>query len=552
MRPAIALFPFLWMGAAAQVQVQRFERSNFPPQAQTGKASVEGSVLDAVTREPVKKASVMLNGQVGLNAVTDASGHFAFRQLPAGQYMIQTHSEKYPPGQGPLDTGQQLTISLSAEEEKKDIRLTLTPGGSVRGRIVDEEGTPMPHCSVTGARFHDMGTDRTLQQAGFAQTDDKGEYRISNLPRGKYYIQARCNQTLPLPHAFIRRSSTMDAPALTYAPQFYAGAANPAGAAKVEALPGADISGIDFQMAPARGFTVRGRVGSAPGRNVQLTLAPQDPAGRELLSHGAGVNQSTGEFRFPNVLPGSYELTATAWAEGISYYGKVPVEVGATPLEPIVLALAAAPAIAGSISIEGDTANSPANNARVMMNPTDGRGMMGPQPKAEVQSDGTFLFSSVMPGRWRIFVNSVPGYVKSVKLGDREVPPWDIEIESTAVQLKVVVSTRYTRVDVLSATGAGSEPISAILWPASGDPGFQQNIGMISQSPSTTNVPPGRYYACGFAVAQPWNLMQSSALRTALESRCEAVDAPEGGSARVQVTPISSADLKEVIEKIDQ
>jgi hypothetical protein len=55
------------MGAAAQVQVQRFERSNFPPQAQTGKASVEGTVLDAVTREPVKKASVMLNGRVGLN-----------------------------------------------------------------------------------------------------------------------------------------------------------------------------------------------------------------------------------------------------------------------------------------------------------------------------------------------------------------------------------------------------------------------------------------------------------------------------------------------------
>ena len=66
MRPAIALFPFLWFGAAAQVQVQPFEgsRSNRQPQAQTGKASVEGSVLDAVTGEPVKKASVMLNGQV--------------------------------------------------------------------------------------------------------------------------------------------------------------------------------------------------------------------------------------------------------------------------------------------------------------------------------------------------------------------------------------------------------------------------------------------------------------------------------------------------------
>jgi hypothetical protein len=55
MRPAIALFPFLWFGAAAQVQVQPFQRSNLQPRAQTGKASVEGSVLDAVTGEPVKK-----------------------------------------------------------------------------------------------------------------------------------------------------------------------------------------------------------------------------------------------------------------------------------------------------------------------------------------------------------------------------------------------------------------------------------------------------------------------------------------------------------------
>ena len=31
---------------------------------------------------------------------------------------------------------------------------------------------------------------------------------------------------------------------------------------------------------------------------------------------------------------------------------------------------------------------------------------------------------------------------------------------------------RYTRVDVVSATGAGTEPISAVLWSASGDPSF--------------------------------------------------------------------------------
>lgn len=552
MKPSIIFVSLLWVSVTAQVQFSPAQRPSLPPQEQTGKASVEGSVLDAITREPVKKASVMLNGRVGLSAVTDASGHFAFRQLPAGQYTIGVRSERYPQMQGPLDAGQPLAISLTDEEQKRDIGLTLTPGASVRGHILDEDGNPMPRCNVTAMQFRDMGTGRTLQQVGSSQSDDKGEYRTSNIPRGKYYVQARCSQTVPLPHAFVRRTSPMDVPTLTYAPLFYPSAADLAGAAKVEASPGADISGIDFQMVPARGVTVRGHVGSAPDHNMQLTLAPRDPVGRELRTQWARVNAATGEFQIPNVLPGSYELVAIASTEGRSYFAKVSVEVGAAPLDPIELVLAAAPAISGSLSIEGDTTKTPMNNLRVMMNPIEGgRGMIGPPPPAEVQSDGTFIFNSVMPGHWRLFVNGVPGYVKSVMQGDREVSPWDLEIGSSAVQLKVVVGTKFTQAELgLSAPAAGNEPISAILWSASGDPGFQQRP--ISQTPSTISVPPGRYYACAFATAQPWMLMQNVALRKSLESRCETVDAPEGGSVRVQLPVIPAAELKQLLGKIDQ
>jgi len=390
MKLAIVFIPLLWISVTAQVQLSPVQRPPFPPSEQTGKASVEGSVVDAVTREPVKKATVMLNGKVSLNAVTDASGHFAFRQLPAGQYEMEVRSERYPPMLGPLPLfpGHLLAISLAAEERKQDIGLSLTPGASVRGRIVDEDGNPMPRCNVNAVLFRDTGMGRALQQFGFSQSDDKGEYRMSNIPRGKYYIQARCNQTVPLPHAFLRRTSTLDVPMLIYAPLFYPGTADLAGAARVEASPGANIAGIDFQMVPARGVTVRGRVGSAPDRNIQITLAPKDPVGRELRTQGARVNAATGEFQIPNVLPGSYELVAIASAEGRSYFGKVSVEVGATPLEPIDLVLAAAPSISGSISIEGQATNAPANNMRVMMYPVDGRGMMGPPPQAEVHSDG--------------------------------------------------------------------------------------------------------------------------------------------------------------------
>src|SRR5471030_2799839 len=136
---------------------------------------------------------------------------------------------------------------------------------------------------------------------------------------------------------------------------------------------------------------------------------------------------------------------------------------------------AVSPEISGSISIEGDTANTPMNNVRVIMNPLESRIRMVPQPQAEVQSDGTFILNSVMPGRWQIYLNGVPGYVKSVQQGDRDVSPWDFETGPSAVQLKIVVGARYARVDVLLAGAAGSEPISAMLWPAGGDPRFQQN-----------------------------------------------------------------------------
>src|SRR5439155_3757485 len=78
-----------------------------------------------------------------------------------------------------------------------------------------------------------------------------------------------------------------------------------------------------------------------------------------------------------------------------------------------------------------------------------------------------------------------------------------------------------------------SEPISAILWPASGDPGFQENFGMISQRPSTISVPPGRYYACAFVSSQPWMLMQNGALRKARSE--ERRVGKEGTSHRLRV-----------------
>jgi hypothetical protein len=559
MKPAL-LIAVTITGLMAQVQVRPSTPAPVPqvgpftspaPQ-ETGTASIEGSVVDALTHEPILKASVMLNGRISLTAVTDASGQFAFRRLPAGQYFVQAQNNRYPVGRGGGELTRQTSVTIAGDEQKRDVTLSLTPGASVRGRILDEEGNPMPHCNISAMQRNTTDNGQGMVFAGGGtQSDDNGEYRISNLPAGKYYLMANCPQSIPMPHAFIRRGAAANLPMLVYAPLFYPGTADPSGAARVEAQAGGLLAGIDFRMMPATGVTVRGRVRpSSFDGFLQVSLEPNDPLRRGFGGRGTRTNPSTGEFQIPNVQPGSYELIAGGTAGNQSYFAKIPVAVGASAPDPIELQLSPGSQITGTLVIEGD-AKQPPNPSpmHVMLNPAGNQPMFRPPPQGEVKSDGTFVLESVIPGHWYVQLNG-PGYVKSVTLGDREISGDEIEITAAAAPLKIVVGTKYTQLAVsASPPPAGAGPLTGVAWAATSS--IQQNFGLDSQGMGNLSVPPGRYHVCGL-VAQPWMVMQNRALRKALESRCETVDVLEGGPQKVQISLISSEELKRIVDSLDE
>ena len=551
MRAALVLLAVSIAGLRAQVQP--FRGPPPPQQEQTGKASIEGSVVDALTHEPVKKASVMLNGRVGLTAVTDASGHFAFRQLPAGQYSVQAQSERYPVGRLGFEFTRQTSVSVAGEEQKRDVTLSLTPGASVRGRILDEEGSPMPQCAVSAMQRTTTERGNGLVNAGGgAQSDENGDYRIVNLPAGKYYLMANCPQSIPLPHAFVRRGSAVDLPRLAYRNLFYPGTSDPTSAARVEAQPGGILAGFDFRMVPASGVTIRGRIRpSSFEGNSQVDLQPSDPLRRWLGQLGGRVNPSTGEFQFPNVQPGSYELEAFGMAGKQSHFARVPVEVGTSAPDPVELLMSPGAQISGTLVIEVDDKQPPnPNPVRIMLNPLGSQVFFGPSPQAEVKSGGTFVFDSLLPGRWRVQLGG-PGYVKSVAVGDQETAGDEIEISASAASLKIVISTKFAQLAVsASPLPLGPGSLTGVAWSATSQ--MQQNFGFDSQGAATLSVPPGRYHVCGFAAAQPWQALQNRELRKALESHCETVDLSEGGPQKVQISAIPSEELKRIIDGLDE
>jgi hypothetical protein len=417
----------------AQIQIGPGPFRGLPPAqpVATGTSSIEGAVTDSLTHNPIRKAMVNLNGRTSLVAATDVDGHFAFHQLPAGQYSLQAQSDQYPMAPFSVDLGRQATVSVAADEHKTGVGLSLVPGASLRGRIVDEEGNPMPQCTVSPIRYRAGDPNPATVGGVNSPTNDKGEYQIESVPAGKYYLMARCFQSIPMPHAFVRRDALAGVPRLTYPPLFYPASADLSGGTRVSLPAGTELTGIDFRMVSATGITVRGRVRPVLTGLTQITLAPKDKLLRPFQQQGARANQTTGEFQIQSVRPGSYEIEATAQAEGRSYSARVPIEVGASAPDSIDVLLQPAPQISGSVEIEGDP-KPPLKNLHVALLQLDTQ-PFGPPPQAEVQSDGSFV-TSASPGRWRLQVSGAPGYVKSVTLGDQEVSAASLEIGAAHTQ----------------------------------------------------------------------------------------------------------------------
>jgi len=405
----------------------------------------------------------------------------------------------------------------------------------------------MPQCTVSPMRYRAVDPNPAMVGGVSSPTNDKGEYQIENVPAGKYYLMARCFQSIPMPHAFVRRDALADVPRLTYPPLFYPASADLSGGTRVSLPAGTELTGIDFQMVAATGITVRGRVRPVLTGLTQITLAPKEKLLRPFQQQGARANQTTGEFQIQSVRPGSYEIQATAQAEGRSYSARVPIEVGANAPDSIDVPLQPAPQISGSVEIEGDQ-KPPLKNLHVALFPLDAQ-PFGPPPQVEVQSDGSFV-TSASPGRWRLQVNGAPGYVKSVTLGDQEVSAPSLEIGTTPGTLKIILSTKYSQVDAtVAASPADAQQVYGMLWsPTNGD--LQQSMPANPQGSMTFSVPPGRYIACATAV-QPFSWLQNRDFKKALEGQCQSVEVPGEGRARVQMPFVPADEIKRLADKLE-
>ena len=544
------------LASAAMAQIRRIPPAPpAEPSAPAGTGSIEGTISDAVTQAPLRKAQVFLGGSVAaqLNAVTDAAGRFAFRDLAAGNFWLTASKQGYNPPQAIFAAAPANQVELSDGEHKKGVAISLMPDGSIEGRIVNEEGLPVRGCGMSAAQFVYEQNRRTLRSHGSASSDDKGEYRIGNLAPGRYYVFAHCRTALPAAHPLLARGDPR-IPHETYLPQLYGGGVDPAAATRLTVVAGSSLDSIDFQLTRVPAYTLRGGVlgGDPDGRShpVTVTLMPVNRTMRSLMQMNAMADAASRTFQIQAVIPGSYLLTAFSNRGEHMFAAERPMEIGPAPPDPVQISLRSGVDLKGSVQFDSDD-HPPLENGQISLASMDSPYFMR-QLQAQVDKDGAFTLTGVMPGRWRLMAN-LPGYLKSASLAGQTVPPGGFQIAAGATgPLRITLGSKWADVQVEIENAPAGQQVSAVIFPEdSGRLGIGLERAGVMGNGAVDFGPlaPGRYRMFATDSPNPWPILQRPDWLQALASRSAAIDVPEGGHVSTTVEMIPREELMHVLEE---
>jgi hypothetical protein len=489
-----------------------------PPAAEKS-SSVAGTVVNAISGEPIPRAHVTLmsfgkEGRHDYGAITTAEGRFSITGIPAGSINAWANRLGFA-----ADQTSAAGAELKAGDHKDDLTLKLTPTGTIAGTVLDADGEPVEHSSVMAESRYGGGPS--------SPTDAQGKFRIGGLAPGKYRIKATPNES-PFPPE-IRTDGTVES---HYSETYYPSALDAAGAARVAVQAGAESGGIEIRLVRTPIVRVSGKVSGAPAgaENIQLMVNRKrdNLRGFGSMSYSSGGwsgarVKKDGTFAIWRLAPGPYRIGAQWNTPNGQMAAAAPVDVvvGDVNIDGVELRMMAWAELAGQVEYDGD-AKPPApaegkpaarrQGPTVYLQGIDGN--MG-AVAGLADENGAFTLEKVMPGRYRVSWNGGQGYVRSMRLGQSEIAGSILDLSNGAAgaTLAIVVSRQYGAVSgSVQADGASTAGVRVVLLPDSTDAGFGAgyqlgNIGA-DGSYSINNVVPGTYKLAAIAEADANALMQ--------------------------------------------
>lgn len=430
--------------------------------------SISGRVVNSVTGAPVRRAevSIVMDGRTDLRGIspTDAEGRFVCRSLPPGRYRLGAQKNGYAPmdygATRPYMAGQAIALALG--EQKAGLVIQLPQLATITGTVTDTDGEPAPHVGVQAFRHEFQRGKPVWTQAGWANTDSDGRFRMFHMMPGRYLLAAKLFDQPQQSQAPEQDGGTGR---LAYATTYYPGTLDHRQAKPVVLGPGETVENIDIPSLQARPIVLEvqgdlpapaapepavadgnGDNDRPPARSqppfVQLSMVEKNAPAPNNAQYGGGFPVGS-QFVFNNLLPGQYVLSGEVTLDGRLFSAREELDLSGGSLN-VRLHFAPAIDLAGHVRIEDAAAT--AAGGRVFLVAGDFTNRQGAE--ARVQADGSYVLKNVPPGLWDIGVEPMPkgGYLKSMMLGDVDVLRADMIVTAeTKAPLEIVVSAAGAR-----------------------------------------------------------------------------------------------------------
>src|SRR5262245_57787970 len=306
-----------------------------------GSGTLSGRIVEWTTGLPIADATVTVYRERATAMVRRSSndGLVTFENLLPGQYSIRVVANGYSLKDGKQSVdGSDYQVVDVGPGTSLELRIDLVPSGSIAGTVRDAIDNAVGGMRVVPLRRqYNLFGDLVLARANAGvRTNDRGEYVVSGLPPGEYFLKVESQP-----------------------PVYYPGSNDPRNVAPVVVSPTlTSVSGIHIQVrgdAPSR---ISGRVVNF---DRSMTEVAVDTLYLVPIGFDDGVadirtfnNQSVardGSFLITEVAPGPYEMVATLASNGRRYFGRTHIDVNSRELDEVEVMLSPEVDLIGAVSV---------------------------------------------------------------------------------------------------------------------------------------------------------------------------------------------------------
>jgi Carboxypeptidase regulatory-like domain len=520
-------------------------RAPTPGTAVSGMFRIAGKLVNAVTGEPVRQATVAVlaleDSHTIESAISDGEGHFALEGLPAAKYQLTASKRGFRTAFYDEHDEFSSAVVTGADQDTGHLTFRLTAGASVRGVVSSDDGDPVEGARVLlFQRPKHPGPGQRTTQADAAVTDDTGAYEFTDLAAGEYLIAVVAEPWYAMHGAQgggraklasdVLASEVVVNPALDVAyPVTYYDSTTDEAAARPIVLSGGsrEVADISLHAVPALRLSVP--IPRRPNGSIMRAELQQTVLGTSISADSTGYLESlqTGTAEMSGIAPGHYQLT-----EG-------------NPPRVVDLDLSASQEVDGSAGVPASVVAGTLRFANGMPVPeevnltldrVDERGV---NQMVTVAHGGRFRFENVPPGSWLLWaVGSKPFTVVATSIGNQQRAGNIVTTRDRPLEVAVTLSANETRIEGLAEKdGKGLAGVMVVLAPK--DPGAWRALIRRDQSDTDgsfalRDVAPGQYTAVAIEDGWPLDWSQPEAMARYLQQgTAVSVTANSGGLLRL-------------------